>query len=234
MAEKNKQPLSTKPKKTHKAPSTKRYLEIAEIKEDSVILNDGSMRAVLLVSSINFSLKSEDEQNAIIVAYVNFLNTIDFPLQIMVQSRKLDIDGYISRLKQKEKLQSNELLKIQTADYIEYIKELVELGNIMTKRFYVVVPYNPTTDKQKNFFKRFLLLFKTAQFISLGQQRFQKRRKELMQRVEHVTESLASIGLRSVLLDTRSLIELYYNTYNPDVSQKQKLTDLDSLNIEWE
>lgn len=231
---KNKKLLTTKPKKNAKAPSTQKFVEISEIKEDTVILKDGTLRAIILVSSINFSLKSEDEQNAIIAAYVNFLNVIDFPLQILIQSRKLDIDGYILRLKNKEKEQTNELLKIQTADYIEYIQQLVELGNIMTKRFYIVIPYNPTSDKQKNFFKRFLELFKTAQFITLSQDRFQKRKKELIQRVDHVMESLGSIGLKSVLLDTQSLIELYYNTYNPDVSQKQKLTDLNKLNIEWE
>lgn len=229
-----KPPLTTKPKKKARAPSTQRHLEISEIKEDTIVLKDGTLRAVLLVSSINFALKSEDEQNAIVAAYVNFLNTIDFPLQIVIQSRKLDIDGYIARLKKREKLQTNELLRIQTADYVDYIGELVELGNIMTKRFYIVVPYNPKTDKQKKFFRRFLELFRASQIISLGQQRFQKRKKELTQRVEHVMESLASIGLKSVLLDTQSLIELFYHTFNPDISQKQKLTDLNRLNIEWE
>lgn len=233
MADKNiKAPLTAKPRKKTKMPSTQKFLEISEIKEDTIILKDGTLRAILLVSSINFSLKSEDEQNAIIAAYVNFLNTIDFPLQILIQSRKLDIDGYINRLKGREKAQTNELLKIQTADYIEYIKELVELGNIMTKRFYVVIPYNPVSDKQKNFFRRFLELIRTAQIITLSQKRFQKRKRELAQRVDHVVESLGSIGLKSILLDTQSLIELFYNTYNPDIAQKQKLRDLSQLNIE--
>ncbi len=227
-------PLTTKPKKKQKAPSMQKHLEINEIKEDVIVLKDGTLRAILLASSINFSLKSEDEQNAIIAAYVNFLNTLDFPLQILIQSRKLDIEGYINQLKKKEKEQTNELLKIQTADYIEYVQELVELGNIMTKRFYIVVPYNPLSDKQKKFFRRALELFRTAKFITLTQDRFQKRKKDLMQRVEHVMESLASIGLKSVILDTQSLIELMYNTYNPDVSQKQKLNDLNKLQIEWE
>lgn len=225
-------PLTTKPKKAPKTPSTKRYLEIEEIKEDTIVLKDGTLRAVILVSSINFALKSEDEQNAIIAAYVNFLNTIDFPVQILIQSRKLDIEGYLYRLRQKQKEDTNELLQMQAADYIEYIQELVELGNIMTKRFYIVIPYNPLSDKQKNFFRRSFELFRAAQFVSLSQERFRKRKKELLQRVEHVMEALASIGLKSALLDTQSLIELFYNTYNLDIAQKQKITHRENLNIE--
>jgi hypothetical protein len=115
--------------------STQQYLDIAEIKNDSVALKDGTLRAVLLVSSINFALKSEDEQNASISAYVSFLNALDFPLQIVIQSRKLNIDVYLEQLAQRERMLSNELLRAQISDYREYVKELVELGEIMSKRF---------------------------------------------------------------------------------------------------
>lgn len=236
MADKNenkiKQPLTTKPKKKSRAQSTQKHLQIAEIREDAIIMKDGTLRGVVLVSSINFALKSEDEQNAIIAAYVNFLNTIDFSIQILIQSRKIDIDGYIARLKQREKEQTNELLKIQIREYIMYIQELIELGNIMTKRFYIVIPYNPLSDKQRGFFKRFIELFRAAKIITLGQKRFQQRKKDLMQRVDNVMSSLASIGLKSVLLDTQSLIELFYNTYNPGVSERQKLSDIGKINVE--
>ena len=113
--------------------STQQYLDIAEFREDTVIMRDGTLRAVLLVASINFALKSEDEQNAIIAAYVGFLNNLDFPLQIVIQSRELNIDNYLSFLKQKEKEQTNELLKIQTAEYLQYVGELISLGKIMNK-----------------------------------------------------------------------------------------------------
>lgn len=229
---KKKQPLTTKPEKKSKAQSTQKHLQIAEIREDTVIMKDGTLRAVILVSSINFALKSEDEQNAIIAAYVNFLNVIDFPIQILIQSRKIDIDGYIERLKKREKEQTNELLKIQIREYIIYIQELIELGNIMTKRFYVIVSYNPLTDKQRGFFKRFAELFRAAKIVSLGQKRFQQRKRDMMQRVDNVMSSLGSIGLKSVLLDTQSLIELYYNTYNPGVSERQKLNDMGKLNVD--
>lgn len=221
-----------KPAKAPKAPSTQHHLGIAEIKEDVVVMRDGTLRAVLLVSSINFALKSEDEQHAIVAAYVNFLNGIDFPLQIVIQSRRLNIEAYLDRLKQAEKAQANELLRLQIADYRQYVGELIELGEIMTKRFYLVVPYNPLSDQQKKFFKRLLELFRAATVTRLSQERFTKRRKELMQRVGHVVGSLGSIGLKSVMLDTQSLIELYYNTYNPGVSERQKLVDVAKVQVE--
>jgi len=211
--------------------STQQYLDITEIKEDTVIMRDGSLRAVIMVSSINFALKSEDEQNAIISAYVSFLNNIDFPLQIVIQSRELNIEGYMESLKQKEKEQTNELLKVQTTEYIQYIQELISLGKIMSKRFYIVVPYNPLSDKQKSFFKRLLESFKPATLIRMKEEKFLRRRAELIRRVEHIISGLASIGVNTVQLDTQGLIELFYNTYNPKTSANQKLVDIKQLRI---
>ena len=212
--------------------STQQYLDISEIKDDSVILKDGTMRAVLLVSSINFSLKSEEEQDAIIAAYINFLNFLDYPIQILIQSRQLDIDGYLEKLKKLEKEQTNDLLRMQTVEYRQYISELVKMADIMTKRFYIVVPYDPVSDKQKSWFKRFMDVFTVATQIRLNQEQFLKRRRELFQRVEHVLTQLNSMGLKAVLLDTQSLIELYYNTYNPDVYNKEKMADINKLRVD--
>src|SRR3989344_9099984 len=180
--------------------STQHHLDIAEIKEDCVLLKDGTLRAVLLVSSINFSLKSEDEQNAIIAAYIGFLNFLEFPLQIVIQSRKLDIDGYLERLKKIEKEQTNELIRLQIAEYRQYVGELVEIGNIMNKRFYVVVPYDPLSDKQKSWFRRFLGLFAAVKDVKLSQDQFGKRRHSLFQRVEHILSGLTSMSLKMVVL----------------------------------
>lgn len=213
-------------------PSTQRYLDIAEIKEDSVVLKDGTVRAVLLVASINFALKSEDEQEAIIQAHVNFLNSFEHPLEIVVQSRKLNIDGYLESLKKMEKEQTNELLRMQTVEYRHFVRELVEMGDIMTKRFYVVIPYNPLSDKQKSSFLRFLDLFQPAMIVKLSKKNFQKRRYALFQRVEHIINGLNSVGLAAVPLDTQALIELYYNCYNMDVFENQKLADVNKLRIE--
>ena len=212
--------------------TTQQYLDIAEIKEDCVVLKDGTLRAVLLVSSINFALKSEDEQNAIVAAYVNFLNSLDFPLQIVIQSRLLDIDSYLNRLMQVEKEQTNELLRLQTADYRQYISELVQLGDIMTKRFYVVIPYNPLSDRQKSWRTRVFELFSVAKTVKLQQEQFTKRQLELFQRVEHAMSYLNSMNLKTVLLDTQSLIELYYNTYNPDIYRSEKLVEINKLRLE--
>ncbi|MBU1146243.1 hypothetical protein KKD80_01710 [Patescibacteria group bacterium] len=207
-------------------------LDIAEIREDSVILKDGTLRAVLLVSSINFALKSEDEQNAIIAAYVSFLNALEFPLQIVIQSRKLNIDGYLEKLKQSEKEQTNELLKIQIADYREYIKELVEMGDIMSKRFYVTVPYDPLSDKRKGFWSRFTEVLRPGAALKLGADVFKRRRRDLFARIGHVQMLLSGMGLTSVILDTQSLIELYYNIYNPELAETEKMVDVDKIQVE--
>lgn len=212
--------------------STQQFLDISEIKEDIVVLRDGTMRAVLLISSINFALKSEDEQNAIISAYVSFLNNIDFPLQIVIQSRELNIDSYLESLRQKSKEQTNELLKMQTNEYVQYIQELIAMSKIMNKRFYVVVPYNPMSDKQKGFFARFIDVFKPATLIRMKEEKFQRRKNELMHRVDNVVSGLTSIGLNAVQLDTQGLIELYYNSYNPATSANQKLVDVNQLRVQ--
>ncbi len=209
--------------------STQQYIDIAEIKEDTVIMRDGTLRAVLLISSINFALKSEDEQNAIISAYVSFLNNINFPLQIVIQSRELNIEEYLKRLKQKEKEQTNELLKLQTAEYMQYIKELVSMSKIMNKRFLITINYDPLLDKQKGFFSRFMNVFKPSTLIKMKEEKFLKRKIELVRRVNNVMSGLSSIGLNSVELDTQGLIELYYNTYNPVTSDNQKLVDINQL-----
>jgi hypothetical protein len=211
--------------------STQQFIDIAEVKEDTVVMKDGTLRSVILVSSINFALKSEDEQNAIISSYVSFLNNIDFPLQIVIQSRELNIDNYLNTLKEKGKEQTNELLKIQTSEYIQYINELIAMSKIMNKRFYIVVPYNPLSDKQRNFIFRFLDLFKPAKLIKMKSKKFLRRRSELVRRVDSIISGLNSIGLNCVQLDTQSLIELYYNTYNPVTSGNEKLVDISQLRV---
>lgn len=211
--------------------STQGHLDIAEIRDNTVIMRDGTLRVVILVSSINFALKSEDEQNAIVSAYVSFLNNIDFPLQIVIQSRELSIENYLTSLRQKEKEQTNELLKIQTTEYIQYINELISMGKIMNKRFYITVPYNPLSDKHKSFFSSFFDILSPTAIISMREERFSRLREQLTRRAENIISGLASIGLNSVELDTQSLIELFYNTYNPTTSANQKLADVNQLRV---
>lgn len=216
----------------NKISSTQKYLDIAEIKDDCVVLKDGSLRAVLLVSSINFSLKSDEEQKAIIQGYINFLNTLESPLQIVIQSRKLNISSYLDKLKELEEKQENDLLKMQIVEYVDYVKELVEMGEIMSKRFYVTISYSPLSDKAKGFFKRLKETFSAAMVVKLKRASFEEYRIKLFKRVDNITSGLSTMGLKAVPLDTQSLVELFYKTYNPEVAEQEKLEKLDKLKIE--
>ena len=197
-----------------------------------MILKDGTLRAVLMLSSVNFALKSEDEQNALISSYVSFLNSIDYPLQILVQSRKLQIQPYLDKLIKTEKEQENELLRVQTADYRAFVQELVEIGQIMTKRFYVIVPYDPLSNKKKGFFSRVKEVLKPALTVRLKEERFQKRKEDLDMRVREVNAGLQNMGLEVIQLDSQALIELYYSTYNPDIAFAEQLQPVEELQLE--
>lgn len=213
-------------------PPTQQHLDIAEIKEDVVVLKDGTMRAVLLCSSINFALKGDDEQQAIIQAYMQFLNALEFPLQVVIHSRRLNIDQYLARLSETERTQTNELLRAQIREYRAFVSELVELGDIMSKRFYLIVPFDPLSNKRKGFFARFKEVLTPALTVRLKEERFRGRRDDLMQRVEHVTNLLSGMGVTAVPLDTQSLIELYYTVYNPDIFDIEKLRPVGELRVE--
>ncbi len=216
--------------------ASQRYLDIAEIRDDLVILRDGTLRSVLLVSSINFALKSVDEQNAIVQAYMQFLNSLDFPIQIVIQSRRMNIDNYMRQIADSEKTLSNDLLKRQIRDYREFILQLVKLGEIMQKRFYVVVPYSPTDQAgggtQRNFFQRLQDILTPTVAGKLSEDRFQKMKFDLGLRVNTIVGGLSSMSLNAVALDTQSLIELYYTVYNPELFETQRMTDVDKLQIE--
>lgn len=225
-------PPAATTRRTKATPSTQQYLDILEIRDDAVILRNGSLVAVLLVASINFSLKSDEEQDAVIEAYTSFLNTIDFPLQIVIQSRRLDIDDYLETLKGVEQKQANELLQLQIRDYRQFVAELVQMSDIMTKRFYLVVPYTPKVDRPGKFFGRLLDVFTPTSTIHLKRKQFDEFRAELYKRVDHVMNAMASAGLKSLPLRTQELIELYYNSYNPETSRQQKLQDAEKINLE--
>jgi hypothetical protein len=223
MAQKNK--LANRTTST----TTQKYLDISEVRDNVLIMKDGTLRSIILVSSLNFALKSEDEQNAIVSAYVSFLNNLEYPLQIIIQSREFKIDPYLATLEQKRKEQTNELLRVQTAEYLSYIKELISLGKIMNKRFYVVVTYNPLSNKQKSFFSRFLETFRPVTLLRLKDELFERRRRDLLARTEQIAGGLQSMGLTSVILDTQSIIELLYNTYNPETAPNEKLVEVNKL-----
>lgn len=226
-----KKPKGTKGKGTGR-PATQAHLPIAEIKDGVVILKDGTLRKVLMTSSINFALKSEDEQNALISSYVSFLNSLDFPLQIVIQSRRLQIQPYLEKLSTMERGQENELLRVQIADYRSFVGELVEIGQIMTKRFYVVIPYDPLSNKKKGFWTRLQEVMKPSGAIRLKEKKFLERKDDLDLRVRQVAGGLESMGLQAIPLDTQALIEILYTTYNPDISFAEGLGPLEKIQVE--
>lgn len=211
---------------------TQSRLAFSEIKKDTVVMKDGTLRAVLMVSSINFALKNEDEQQAIVSSYVSFLNGLDHPLQVVIQSRELYIKPYLEKLIKQEREQSNELLRAQIADYRSFISELVEMGNIMSKQFFVVVPYDPMSNKNKSFWSRVGELFNPAVTVKLKEEKFLKRKYDLDMRVRQVEAGLSSMGLEVVRLDTQSLVELFFSTYNPDIALSEHLPPLQNIQVE--
>jgi hypothetical protein len=223
---------SKKLAKPKPGPSTQRYLDIAEIRDDMVILKDGTVRSVLLISSINFALKSAEEQDAIIQAYMTFLNGLEYPVQIVIQSRKMNIEGYMTRLSEQEKKTTNDLLKAQIVDYKTFVSELVELGQIMQKRFYITIPYDPVQNTRKNFWTRFSEALSPASAAKLSKKQVADRIEQLSRRVSNVSGQLNSMGLSSARLDTQSLIEMYYEVYNPDLFESERLTNLSDIQHE--
>ena len=223
--------MAAKKKRKTTIPAVQQHIQIQEIKDDIVVLKDGTLRSVILVSSINFALKSEEEQTAVIQAYTQMLNAFEFPLQIVIQSRKLNIELYLEKLNELGKQQTNELLKMQTIDYRQYISELVDIADIMSKRFYLVVPYSPFSSKPKGFFTRFREALSPTTIIRIKQKKFERYHTEVVKRTNYVIDNLSGMGLKAIQLDTQSLIELYYNTYNPLISSQQKLEDVQRLEV---
>ncbi len=215
--------------------STQMYLNVAEVRDNVFILKNGGMRAILQVSSINFNLKSEQEQNAIIYAYQGFLNTIDFPVQILVRSRKLDIDSYLDSLNEKREKQTNMLLQRQTFEYVEYIKKLVEYADIMEKNFYVIVPIDPFRTQSMTVFQKFWQYLHPSDSIEQIRQRhkeFDDLKKKLTTRVNTVKSGLENCNLRTTQLDTQQLVELFYQVYNPVTSRNEKLNDVEKYDLQ--
>jgi hypothetical protein len=191
--------------------STQEFLEIEQIREGVIILKNKTLRGVLIVSSLNFALKSEDEQKAVLYQFQNFLNSLDFSCQIIVQSRRLNITGYIEKLKELEEKQENELLKIQTKGYREFIESLIKRGVIMTKNFFVVVPFT-LSEVQKGATKK---MFKKPAIPTLTEEMFQRCKTQLWQRLEFLVLGLRGSGLSAVPLTTPELIDLFWALHHP-------------------
>ncbi len=197
------------------------FVPILDVKDGIVTLKDGSLRAVLMASSINFSLKSDDERAAILYQFQDLLNSLDFSMQIFVQSRRLDIRPYIALMEQREKDQTTDLMKIQVEEYIEFIKNFTETTNIMTKRFFIIVPYAPAVLQGKNPVTNLFGGGKRSEAKESGnQQKFEENRTQLEQRLSVVEQGLMRCGVKTIQLGTEEVIELFYKIFNPGEAEK--------------
>jgi len=219
---------ATESVKAKGARSAQDFLIIDSIHDGVLILKGNTgLRAVLMVSSFNFALKSAEEQDAVIFQYENFLNSLDFSIQFIVQSRKLNILPYLETLKDREKEETNELLKIQIGEYVEFVRSFVELTNIVAKSFYVIVPFTPTIAEKTGVtsFLSSLIGGKGGGAKLTGDEQFAEYKNQLLQRTDAVATGLRRFGLRTVMLNTEELIELFYGLYNPGEAERQKLKE---------
>jgi hypothetical protein len=208
-----------------KAKATQEFVPIKEVRDGVIVLKDGGLRGVILANSVNLSLKSSEEQKATIFQFQSFLNTLDFTVQISVQSRRLDIRPYLLLLEDRAKVQSEPLLKLQTKEYIEFIKNFTDSVSIMTKTFFVVVPYTHTVLKSdsnilKNLFKR-----RSKEEANMAKQEdFEEKRSQLEERVSVIQQGLSRCGIKSAQLGTEEIVEVFYKVFNPgEVEGKIKL-----------
>jgi hypothetical protein len=192
---------------------TQAFVPVKEIKDGVIRLKDGSYRGVLICSSINFGLKSVDEQHAIVVGFQNFLNTLDFSIQIVVHSRKMDLRPYLALLHEKAEAQRTDLMKIQLREYIEFIRSFSEQTNIMTKSFYVVVPFSPHLNASKA--ASALNPFAHKSEGATPASTFEEERVQMDQRMTLIASGLAGTGVRAAPLGTEEIIELLYRSFNP-------------------
>lgn len=199
---------------------TQAFVPIKEVRDGIIIEKDGGMRAILLASSLNFSLKSEDEKKAILLQFQDFLNSLDFSVQFAIQSRKLDIRPYLALLEEQEKLQTNGLMKVQTREYIEFIRSFTESTNIMTKNFFIVVSYTPSTISTKGGGISSIMGSRPKDKAGAKEASFDEARTQLEERLAVVEQGLVRTGVRIARLGTDEVIELFYKAFNPGETEK--------------
>lgn len=209
--------------------STQDHLPIAGIQDGVLLMTDGSLRVVLKIEPINFELKSENEQNSIIYSYQSFLNSLEFPVQIVIQSKRLDLELYLTKLKGTLAQQTNDLLRIQTEDYIGFVRQLISVANIMAKRFYVVVSHSHTS-KSSSLNQLTSLIAHRPTGPLMEQDEFDRLRNEAYNKAGIIAGGLARVGAKCQALQTQDLIELFYTIYNPDVAAEERLTDMTNIN----
>ncbi|PIZ77102.1 MAG: hypothetical protein COY04_00595 [Parcubacteria group bacterium CG_4_10_14_0_2_um_filter_7_35_8] len=192
--------------------STQDFLEIDQIREGVIVLKSKALRGILMISSLNFALKSVEEQETIIYQFQNLLNSLDFSIQIVIQSRKMNITGYLDQIETLREKQTGELMKMQTTSYYDFIKGLIEGGSIMSKTFFLVVPYTVSEDRGVRGSESVLNMPKIP---SLTEEQFQRCKSQLWQRMEFLALGLKRMELQAVPLSTPELIEFFWSIHHP-------------------
>ncbi len=227
---KNQTPQTPAPRPNN---TTQNTLLFSEIRDNMIIMADGSFRSVVACKSINFDLMSSREREGVEFSYQNFINSLTHPIQILIRSQKVDIGPYLERLVKIRKNQDNMLLGVLMDDYLEFIEILSEEANIMDKSFYVVVPYSPTGDLSnikdagKGFFAKMFGTSSGPKVTKIDKITYQKASDELKNRVDSVTSGLFQMGVHCTQLNTKQLGELFYNYYNPDTAVREPLSNFE-------
>ena len=209
--------------------STQNHLLLSEIRDGIVIMRDGSLRMVIMASALNFDLKSPQEQDAIENSYQGFLNGLHFPIQILIRSRKMNLDNYLAELERLQGEQANQLLSGLMEDYIYNIRGLIQDINIMDKEFYIVVPFYTVLATKEGLASKIQKVFEGNKEVTQSAEEFETHKRDLIQRTNLVAQGLAQMGVRAAVLNTQELIELFYSVYNEDESQSQSLVEVDEL-----
>ena len=219
--------------------SSQSLISLQQIRKGVIILKSGSLRSVLEVSGINFDLKSEEEQSSVLMSWRNLINNLDFPLQVIAHSRRVNIESYLNFLQEKIDQETNNLLKLQGEDYHTFIKGLVTGNNIMKKKFYVIVPYDPIMIKTKTILSQIAEAYKTllnlrhqafSAIIPLSDESFTQHYQQLMIRQNNIITNLTRMGLQSRPLTTKELIELFFNSYNPEAFERESINIPEEFN----
>lgn len=200
--------------------ATQDFVPVSEVRDGVIVLKDGGLRAVLMASSLNFALKSEDEQTAFILQFQNFLNSLDFPVQMYVQSSSLDIRPYIATLERAYQEQLDDLMRIQIREYIQFVKNFTEAANIMTKNFFVIVPYTPAIVSTSGGISSYLPFGGNKKDPAAANRTFEENLSQLEQRIGVVQQGLTRSGVRTVQLGSEEAIELLYKIFNPGEQEK--------------
>lgn len=205
--------------------STQSQIDIAGIRDGLLLMKDGSYRLILQVAAANFSLKSEQEQNSIIFQFQGFLNSLHFPIEVVIRSRQLDLSPYLAKVQKRFEAEPNELIKMQIADYTDFLKKLIEMANIMKKTFYVTVSYNPVGVKQMGILDKILKKQSVFDHLKVSETEYKSHTEKLMERGTIVASGLGTMGLHCFQLSTEQLIDLFYQIYNPDEASKERIKD---------